>query len=175
MASIGMSCVKFGKKLRFLTCTSSLRSIPIVNRIETIAKGSNFATKTKKPDEVKNAQTTQFKPGDKTIFSKILDKSIPATIIYDDNKCIAFMDVTPQAPVHFLVIPRRNIPMISLAEDGDKDLLGHLMLVAKKVAEEQKLDKGYRLVINNGEHGCQSVYHLHIHVIGGRQLGWPPG
>merc|ERR1712053_38958 len=97
-----------------------------------------------------------------TIFDKIIAKEIPATIIYEDEKCLAFNDVAPQAPVHFLVIPRKRISMIEKAEDGDGDLLGHLMLTARKVAKEQGLDKGYRLVINNGVEGCQSVYHLHI-------------
>merc|ERR1712012_742837 len=110
-----------------------------------------------------------------TIFDKILDGSIPATFIHQDDKCVAFNDVAPQAPVHFLVIPRKRISMIEKAEDGDGDLLGHLMLTARKVAKEQGLEKGYRVVINNGVEGCQSVYHLHIHVLGGRQLNWPPG
>merc|ERR1712080_706763 len=110
-----------------------------------------------------------------TIFDKILDGSIPATFIHQDDKCAAFNDVAPQAPVHFLVIPRKRISMIEKAEDGDGDLLGHLMLTARKVAKEQGLEKGYRVVINNGVEGCQSVYHLHIHVLGGRQLTWPPG
>jgi len=110
-----------------------------------------------------------------TIFDKILDGSIPATFIHQDDKCVAFNDVAPQAPVHFLVIPRKRIAMIEKAEDGDGELLGHLMLTARKVAKEQGLEKGYRVVINNGVEGCQSVYHLHIHVLGGRQLNWPPG
>jgi len=110
-----------------------------------------------------------------TIFDKILDGSIPATFIHQDDKCVAFNDVAPQAPVHFLVIPRKRISMIEKAEDGDGDLLGHLMLTARKVAKEQGLEKGYRVVINNGVEGAQSVYHLHIHVLGGRQLNWPPG
>jgi len=110
-----------------------------------------------------------------TIFDKILDGSIPADFIHQDDKCVAFKDVNPQAPVHFLVIPRKRIAMIEEAEDGDGDLLGHLMLIARKVAKEQGLDKGYRIVINNGVEGAQSVYHLHIHVLGGRQMNWPPG
>jgi len=110
-----------------------------------------------------------------TIFDKILDGSIPASFIHQDDKCVAFNDVAPQAPVHFLVIPRKRISMIEKAEDNDGDLLGHLMLTARKVAKEQGLEKGYRIVINNGVEGCQSVYHLHLHVLGGRQLNWPPG
>merc|ERR1712096_58498 len=113
--------------------------------------------------------------GAATIFDKILDGSIPTKFIHEDDKCVAFMDVAPQAPVHFLVIPRKRIAMIKDAEDGDAELLGHLLLAAKKVAKEQGLAKGYRLVINNGVEGAQSVYHLHIHVMGGRQMNWPPG
>jgi diadenosine tetraphosphate (Ap4A) HIT family hydrolase len=110
-----------------------------------------------------------------TIFSKIIDKSIPAKILYEDDKCLAFHDVSPQAPVHFLVIPKKPIPGISYAEREDEQLLGHLMIVAKDVADTQNLTNGYRIVINNGPDGSQSVYHLHVHVLGGRQLNWPPG
>uniref|UniRef100_A0A673M399 Uncharacterized HIT-like protein Synpcc7942_1390 n=1 Tax=Sinocyclocheilus rhinocerous TaxID=307959 RepID=A0A673M399_9TELE len=110
-----------------------------------------------------------------TIFSKIIDKTIPAVIIYEDDKCLAFRDVNPQAPVHFLVIPRIPIPRISEAHDDDASLLGHLLIVAKNVAKKEGLDEGYRVVINDGKNGAQSVYHLHIHVLGGRQMKWPPG
>lgn len=110
-----------------------------------------------------------------TIFSKIIDGSIPAKIIYRDDVCLAFHDITPQAPVHFLVIPIKPITMLETAEAEDQELLGHLLLIAKKVAANLKLEKGYRLVINNGEEGSQSVYHLHVHILGGRQMGWPPG
>uniref|UniRef100_G3MNS1 HIT domain-containing protein n=1 Tax=Amblyomma maculatum TaxID=34609 RepID=G3MNS1_AMBMU len=126
-------------------------------------------------DEVFKAQNATASDTKPTIFSKILDGSLPADIIYKDDKCIAFRDVNPQAPVHFLVIPRKPIPMLDSATDADAELLGHLMLTAKKVAAQEKLKDGYRLVINNGKQGCQSVYHLHLHVLGGRQLGWPPG
>uniref|UniRef100_T2M659 Histidine triad nucleotide-binding protein 2, mitochondrial n=1 Tax=Hydra vulgaris TaxID=6087 RepID=T2M659_HYDVU len=111
-----------------------------------------------------------------SIFSKILRKEIPAKIFYEDDQCIAFHDVMPQAPVHFLVIPRVPIPTLQDAKQEDCFLLGHLLLVAQKCAQEQGLaDDGYRLVINNGKNGAQSVYHLHIHVLGGRQMQWPPG
>uniref|UniRef100_A0A131XLS3 Putative zinc-binding protein of the histidine triad hit family n=1 Tax=Hyalomma excavatum TaxID=257692 RepID=A0A131XLS3_9ACAR len=126
-------------------------------------------------DEVAKAQNATATAGKPTIFSKILEGSIPADIIYKDDKCIAFRDVNPQAPVHFLVIPRKPLPMLDSATDEDAELLGHLMLTAKKVAAQEKLKDGYRLVINNGKQGCQSVYHLHVHVLGGRQMGWPPG
>ena len=110
-----------------------------------------------------------------TIFQKIIDKEIPAEIIYEDDSVLSFKDVSPQAPVHFLVIPKKPITMIENAEDADENILGHLLLVGRKVAKEQGLEKGYRMVINNGVEGCQSVYHLHLHVLGGRQLKWPPG
>ncbi|KAH8337557.1 hypothetical protein KR074_003621, partial [Drosophila pseudoananassae] len=110
-----------------------------------------------------------------TIFGKILRKEIPCKFIHEDDKCVAFHDVAPQAPTHFLVIPRKPIAQLSLAEDGDADLLGHLMLVGRKVAKELGLAEGYRVVINNGKHGAQSVYHLHLHFLGGRQMQWPPG
>ncbi|XP_057369428.1 adenosine 5'-monophosphoramidase HINT1-like [Daphnia carinata] len=120
-------------------------------------------------------QAANKKVSEPTIFSKIIDGSIPAKIIYRDDMCLAFHDITPQAPVHFLVIPIKPITMLEKAEAEDQGLLGHLLLVAKKVAADLKLEKGYRLVINNGEEGSQSVYHLHVHILGGRQMGWPPG
>ncbi|XP_044185694.1 histidine triad nucleotide-binding protein 2, mitochondrial isoform X1 [Thunnus albacares] len=130
-----------------------------------------------KSDEVRLAEEASKKYGSPspTIFSKVIDKSIPADIIYEDEKCLAFRDISPQAPVHFLVIPRIPIPRISEAKDDDAELLGHLLVVAKNVAKQESLNEGYRVVINDGKHGAQSVYHLHIHVLGGRQMKWPPG
>uniref|UniRef100_A0A3B5AKA1 Histidine triad nucleotide binding protein 2 n=2 Tax=Stegastes partitus TaxID=144197 RepID=A0A3B5AKA1_9TELE len=128
-------------------------------------------------DEVRLAEEASRKYGSPapTIFSKVIDRSIPADIIYEDEKCLAFRDISPQAPVHFLVIPRVPIPRISAARDDDAELLGHLLVVAKNVAKQESLHEGYRVVINDGKHGAQSVYHLHIHVLGGRQMNWPPG
>uniref|UniRef100_A0A1A9VBM1 HIT domain-containing protein n=1 Tax=Glossina austeni TaxID=7395 RepID=A0A1A9VBM1_GLOAU len=110
-----------------------------------------------------------------TIFGKILRKEIPCEFIHEDEKCVAFHDISPQAPTHFLVIPRKPIAMLSDVEDADEDLLGHLMLVGSRVAKKLGLDNGYRVVINNGRDGAQSVYHLHVHFLGGRQMKWPPG
>ncbi|XP_029502152.1 histidine triad nucleotide-binding protein 1 [Oncorhynchus nerka] len=124
-------------------------------------------------DEIAKAQVAQ--PGGDTIFGKIIRKEIPAKILFEDDQCIAFHDVTPQAPTHFLVVPRKPIVQLSKAEDSDAALLGHMMIVAKKCAEQIGLPKGYRLILNDGPDGGQSVYHIHIHVMGGRQLGWPPG
>lgn len=109
-----------------------------------------------------------------TIFDKILSKDIPADIVYEDEHSLAFRDINPQAPVHVLVIPKRRIAMLSTAKSDDKELLGHLMLTAAKVAEIENLAAGYRVLINNGKEGLQSVYHLHLHVIGGRKLKWGP-
>jgi histidine triad (HIT) family protein len=110
-----------------------------------------------------------------TIFSKIIARTIPARIEYEDDFCLAFHDVAPQAPVHVLVIPKR--PITSLADVGDEDapLLGHLLAVAARVARQLGLSQGYRLVINCGRDGGQTVDHLHVHLLGGRGLGWPPG
>jgi histidine triad (HIT) family protein len=110
-----------------------------------------------------------------TIFGKIIRREIPADIIYEDDLALAFKDVTPQAPTHILVIPKKPIPQISLAEDSDRELLGHLLLTAKKVADLAGLKNGYRIVINNGEDGGQTVYHLHLHILGDRPMKWPPG
>ena len=127
-------------------------------------------------DEQAKAQTAI--PVEVTIFDKIVRKEIPATIIYEDDICLAFRDISPIAKVHFLVIPkdRDGLTGISQAEDRHAALLGHLMVVVAKVAEQEGIGQsGYRTVINDGKHGCQSIYHLHIHVIGGQPLSWPPG
>ena len=113
---------------------------------------------------------------DKTLFEKICAKEIPATVVFEDEHCIAFRDISPQAPLHILVIPRKPIPRIGLAEEEDEALLGHLLLTAAKVARSEGLAAtGYRLVINNGPDGGEAVPHLHIHLLGGRQMMWPPG
>lgn len=111
----------------------------------------------------------------KTIFQKIIDKEIPADIIYEDDRCLAFRDISPQAPTHVLVIPKKAIVSLAQARDDDAALLGHLMIVARKVAEQEGLTNGYRTVMNSGPDGGQSVDHLHVHVLGGRKLTWPPG
>eukprot|EP00899_Mesostigma_viride_P029720 jgi/Mesvir1/9933/Mv06636-RA.1 len=112
-----------------------------------------------------------------TIFDKIVAKQIPADVIYEDDLCMAFRDISPQAPVHTVLIPkvRGNLSQLSKAQESDKELLGHLFYTAQLVAKQEKLDKGFRVVVNDGPEGCQSVYHLHLHIIGGRQLRWPPG
>ena len=110
-----------------------------------------------------------------TIFKKIIDKEIPADIVYEDDLCMAFKDVAPQAPVHILVIPKKEIVSLAEADDDDAAVLGHLLVTVKKIAAEQGLDSGYRTIINTGEGGGQTVFHLHVHLMGGRNLRWPPG
>ncbi|XP_002735511.1 adenosine 5'-monophosphoramidase HINT1-like [Saccoglossus kowalevskii] len=114
-------------------------------------------------------------PGGDTIFGKIIRKEIPCDLLYEDDQAIAFKDISPQAPTHFLVVPKKALEMLPKAEEEDTQMLGHLLMVAKKVAADLGLKNGYRVVINSGPDGGQSVYHLHLHVLGGRQLTWPPG
>ncbi|ROO29678.1 zinc-binding protein [Salinisphaera orenii MK-B5] len=110
-----------------------------------------------------------------TIFSKIINREIDADIVHEDDQCLAFRDVNPQAPMHILVIPKKPIDMLANAEDGDQALLGHLMLTARRIAADEGYGDAFRLVMNNGEAVGQSVFHLHLHVLGGRDFAWPPG
>ena len=111
-----------------------------------------------------------------TIFKKIIDKEIPADIVYEDDICLAFKDIDPKAPTHILIIPKKEIPSMAEVSEDDKEILGHLMLTASKVAKDIGVsESGYRLVANTNNEGGQEVYHLHIHLLGGRQMTWPPG
>lgn len=110
-----------------------------------------------------------------TIFGKIIRREIPADIVYEDDQCLAFRDVNPQAPTHVLVIPKQAIPRLADAQSEDQALLGHLLLVAGKVARQLGVSDAYRLVVNNGADAGQSVFHLHLHILAGRPLHWPPG
>lgn len=110
-----------------------------------------------------------------TIFARIIRGEVPARIVHDDDRCLAFHDVAPQAPVHVLVIPKQPLASLAEATATDADLLGHLVVVATQLARTLGLDNGYRLVVNCGRDGGQSVDHLHVHLLGGRPLGWPPG
>lgn len=110
-----------------------------------------------------------------TLFSKIIRREIPADIVYEDDLALAFKDISPQAPVHILIIPKKPLPQLAAAESEDHALMGHLLLTAKRVAKLAGLKNGYRLVINNGSDGGQTVDHLHLHILGGRQMQWPPG
>ena len=111
-----------------------------------------------------------------TIFSKIINKEIHADILFENDKILAFRDISPQAPVHFLVIPKKEIRTINDVNEEDKSLIGELFIVAKEIAKKEGIaENGYRTIFNCNEHGGQTVYHIHLHVLGGRQLEWPPG
>ncbi|MCP8352077.1 histidine triad nucleotide-binding protein [Candidatus Synchoanobacter obligatus] len=110
-----------------------------------------------------------------SVFQKIIDGEIPVEFLHEDESCVAFYDQNPQAPIHVLVVPRKPLKMLEDADLEDEALLGRLMLVANKVAKQLSLETGYRVVINNGPDACQSVYHLHVHLLGGRGFSWPPG
>ncbi|MEM1085110.1 MAG: histidine triad nucleotide-binding protein [Verrucomicrobiota bacterium] len=113
---------------------------------------------------------------EKTLFEKIRDREIPADIVHEDDDCLCFKDISPQAPVHYLVVPKKPIPRVGEAVAGDQSVLGHLLLTAAKVARDEGFkENGFRLVINNGPDGGEAVPHLHVHLLAGRQLEWPPG
>ena len=110
-----------------------------------------------------------------TIFGKIIAREIPADIVYEDEMCLAFRDINPQAPVHVLVVPKKEIPRLVDASPEDQALLGHLVLAANKVAKQLGVADAFRLVVNNGAEVGQSVFHIHLHVLAGRRFRWPPG
>ncbi|KAF8751278.1 hypothetical protein HU200_012155 [Digitaria exilis] len=112
-----------------------------------------------------------------TIFDKIIRKEIPSQVVYEDQKVLAFRDISPQAPVHIIIIPKvkDGLSSLSKAEERHVEALASLLYAAKVVAKQEGLDDGFRIVINDGPKGCQSVYHLHVHLLGGRQMNWPPG
>ena len=110
-----------------------------------------------------------------TIFGKIIRKEIPADIVYEDELCLAFKDVNPQAPIHILIIPKKGIAKIADAHSDDQNVLGHMLLVAGTIADNLGVQDAFRLVVNNGEEAGQTVFHLHIHLLAGRDFSWPPG
>ncbi|KAL1309410.1 hypothetical protein HN51_052099 [Arachis hypogaea] len=112
-----------------------------------------------------------------TIFDKIINKEIPSNVVYEDDKVFAFRDINPQAPTHILIIPKvkDGLTGLSKAEERHFEILGRLLYTAKLIAKQEGLDDGFRVVINDGPKGCQSVYHIHVHLLGGRQMNWPPG
>ena len=177
---------------RILSCSAFLSSRPLTSR-SSIALASAFSSPRNQAnfsysssalsmssDEVQKAKEAAASgAGDgapATIFDKILSGDIPADKIHDDDVCIAFRDVAPQAPVHFLVIPknRDGLTQLSKAREDQKGVLGHMMYVAQMLGQKE-CPGGFRVVVNDGSDGAQSVYHLHIHVLGGRQMTWPPG
>jgi histidine triad (HIT) family protein len=111
----------------------------------------------------------------KTLFEKIIAREIPAAIVYEDDLVLAIRDINPQAPMHVLIFPKKVIPRIGEAQADDLELLGHILLKAAEVAKKLDLKSGYRLVINNGADGGETVPHLHVHILGGRHMAWPPG
>ena len=110
-----------------------------------------------------------------TIFQKIIDKELPADIVYEDDSCLAFKDINPVAPIHILLIPKKRIEKISDSNTEDRELLGHLFLVAGNIARDLGIEDAFRLVVNNGAGAQQTVFHLHVHLIAGREFNWPPG
>lgn len=111
-----------------------------------------------------------------SIFTRIINREIPAAIVYEDDKCIAFKDRDPKAPVHILIVPKKEIPSLADATEADETLLGHLLVKAAEIAKDHGVsDSGYRIVINTNPDGGQEVYHVHLHLLGGRQMTWPPG
>jgi len=110
-----------------------------------------------------------------TLFSKIIVREIPADIVYEDERCLAFRDINPQAPTHVLLIPKQEIARLADASTADQDLLGHLLLAAGRVARQLGVGEAFRLVVNNGADAGQTVFHLHLHILAGRPLHWPPG
>jgi histidine triad (HIT) family protein len=110
-----------------------------------------------------------------TLFSKIISRELPAQIVYEDDQCLAFRDINPQAPTHVLLIPKKEIPRLVDAKPEDQALLGHLLLAANTIAQQLGIGDAFRLVINNGESVGQSVFHIHFHILGGRAFKWPPG
>ena len=110
-----------------------------------------------------------------TLFSKIINREIPADIVYEDEQCLAFRDVNPQAPVHIMVVPKKPIAMVADAVEEDEALLGHLLTTASKVAKQEGFGDSFRLVVNNGADSGQTVFHIHVHILAGRPFSWPPG
>uniref|UniRef100_A0A7N0V4S7 HIT domain-containing protein n=1 Tax=Kalanchoe fedtschenkoi TaxID=63787 RepID=A0A7N0V4S7_KALFE len=116
-------------------------------------------------------------PSPTTIFDKIINKEIPAKVVFEDDQVLAFRDIQPQAPTHILIIPKNKDGLTGLAAAEEKhcEILGRLLYTAKLIAKQEGLNDGFRIVINDGPSGCQSVYHIHVHLLGGRQMNWPPG
>ncbi len=111
-----------------------------------------------------------------TIFEKVIAREIPANIVHEDDLCICFHDIAPEAPTHLLMVPKKHIPRVGEAQAGDKETLGHMLLMTQEVAKQEGfLESGFRVVINNGSDGGESVPHLHMHILAGRKMTWPPG
>ncbi|KAJ4894913.1 HISTIDINE TRIAD NUCLEOTIDE-BINDING 2 [Raphanus sativus] len=154
----------------FSTTGELIRALPRIASQRTISS-------TRAAHNEEAAAKSASDTGAPTIFDKIIAKEIPSDIVYEDESVLAFKDINPQAPVHVLVIPklRDGLTTLGKAEPRHVEVLGQLLHASKIVAEKEGIVDGFRVVINNGAEGCQSVYHLHLHVLGGRQMKWPPG
>ncbi|KAI3466929.1 hypothetical protein Pfo_023592 [Paulownia fortunei] len=150
---------------------------PLVRRPLQFRRLLSSVSATSDEEAAARAAAVNADSGAPTIFDKIISKEIPSTIVYEDEAVLAFRDISPQAPVHVLVIPklRDGLTQLSKAEKRHEEILGRLLYAAKIVAEKEGIIDGFRVVINSGPSACQSVYHLHLHVLGGRQMKWPPG
>jgi len=166
---------KTGLVAELNTIVSKFRPLLAINKIPAKQRGSAFSASGSERMNLATIDATESQRIEVTIFQKIINKEIPASIVYEDDLCLAFRDVSPQAPVHVLLIPKK--PVVSLNElvPEDAALCGHMILMVPKIAATLGLDGGYRTVVNTGAHGGQSVFHLHIHILGGRALSWPPG
>lgn len=110
------------------------------------------------------------------LFCRVIKRELESQVVYEDDLAVAFQDINPQAPVHLLVVPRKHIPSLAVTEEADEALLGHVFMVARKLAERENLNKnGYRVVLNTGSYAGQTVFHIHVHLLGGRSFHWPPG
>ncbi|KAK9267734.1 hypothetical protein L1049_010167 [Liquidambar formosana] len=182
-ASNSLSLLRNFASVTALATIKSSRGIPTNFTPQTQTRGFHFRRTLFRMSAINNeeaaaqAAAADADSGAPTIFDKIIAKEIPSTIVYEDEKVLAFRDISPQAPVHVLVIPkfRDGLTQLGKAEARHEEILGHLLYAAKIVAEKEGILDGFRVVINSGPTACQSVYHLHLHVLGGRQMKWPPG
>ncbi|KAL3523048.1 hypothetical protein ACH5RR_015882 [Cinchona calisaya] len=169
------------RALAFIKASNSIlrrsRSLPLFHHNLNFRRTLSTIGATNDEEASATAAATNVDIGAPTIFDKIIAKEIPSSIVYEDDKVLAFRDISPQAPIHILVIPksRDGLTQLGRAEQRHEEILGHLLYAAKIVAEKEGIVDGFRVVINSGPTACQSVYHLHLHVLGGRQMKWPPG
>ncbi|KAL7086378.1 hypothetical protein ACP275_13G000300 [Erythranthe tilingii] len=150
---------------------------PLIHSPTHFRRVLSSASATSDEEAAAKAAAVNADTGEPTIFDKIISKEIPANIVYEDEAVLAFRDISPKAPVHVLVIPksRDGLTELGKAEKRHEEILGRLLYAANIVAEKEGITEGFRVVINSGPSACQSVYHLHLHVLGGRQMKWPPG
>lgn len=182
-ASKSMAAMTSSFSIMRYTASTTTRAVRVLGTAKPSASIVNFRrslcriSATNNEEATAKAAAANADSGAPTIFDKIIAKEIPSTIVYEDEKVLAFRDVNPQAPVHVLVIPklRDGLTQLGKAEVRHEQILGQLLYAARLVAEKEGILDGFRVVINSGPDACQSVYHLHLHVLGGRQMKWPPG